>query len=184
MNTHKLFFQVVIIFTVSSVSAETATIVTDSSLYQRPSMQAGVIRYLEAGTAVDINSRLGSWKKISINDDLSGWVRSYQVRTGDFTTIKQEQGSGGFISGLASLSRKVSGLFSNNNKKDYSFQPTATIGIRGLSEEQIKNAKADLNELKKMESFRSNKKNTRKYARKGNLKAIKIRHMPKSGAEE
>lgn len=172
------------LFTISTASAETATIVTDSSLYQRPSIQASIVQQLEAGTQVDIESRLGGWKQISINDDTGGWVRSYQVRAGDFTDIKQEQKSGGFFSGLASLSRMASGLFSSSNKKGYSFQNTATIGVRGLSEEQIKNAKANLNELKKMESYRVNRRSTQKYARKGHLSAIKISHMPKSRAEK
>ena len=184
MDAGKLTFILIIYcLTISNVAAEAATVVSNSSLYQRPSIQSSIIQQIEAGTTANIDSRLGGWKQISVND-ISGWVRSYQVRAGNYSHIKQEKKSGGFFSGLASLSRKASGLFTSNNKKGYSFQNTATIGVRGLSEEQIKNAKADLNELKKMDTFRSSRKNTKKYAQQGHLKAIKVSHMPKSGAEQ
>ncbi|MCK5667383.1 MAG: hypothetical protein KAI17_28040 [Thiotrichaceae bacterium] len=184
MDSQKLALIIIIYcISISNVAAETATVVSDSSLYQRPAVQSSIVQQIKAGTTANIDSRLGGWKQISFND-ISGWVRSYQVRSGNYSYIKQEQNSGGFFSGLASLSRKASGLFTSNNKKGYSFQNTATIGVRGLSEEQIKNAKADLNELKKMETFRSSRKNSKKYAKQGHLKAIKVSHMPKSGAEK
>lgn len=110
-------------------------------------------------------------------------MRSYRVRSGSLSITEKQSASGGFFSGLASLSRKASGLFSRQ-RKDYSFQRTATIGVRGLSEEQIKNAKPDLDELKKMDSFRSNKEKNKLFVRQGNMKPIKISHMPKSGAEK
>ena len=185
MTSQKLIWKIVfILFCISSASAETATIVTDSSLYQRPSIQANVIQQLVAGTPANIDSRQGGWKQVSIDGGLSGWVRSYQVRAGSFISTEKEQESGGFFSALASLSRKASGLFSSSKKKGYSFQNTATIGVRGLSEEQIKNAKADLKQLKKMESYRTSKRKSQKYARQGHLSAIKVSHMPKSGAEK
>jgi len=168
----------------SQSNAQSATIITDTSLYQRPSLQSSVENLLKAGTPVTVLSRLGGWKQVSYPPNkASGWVRSYKVRTGTIIISEKEQQSGGFFSGLASLSRKASGLFSSD-KKGYSFQRTATIGVRGLSEEQIKNAKPDLEQLKKMESFRSNKKKAKKYAQKGQLKTRRINHMPKSGAEK
>lgn len=167
----------------SSGLAEKATVITDTALYQRPSIQSAIIQQLEAGTLVIIESRQGGWKKISLNTSHQGWVRGYRVRSGHLRVDQQQQESGGFFSSLASLSRKASGLFSSN-KKDYSFQRTATIGVRGLSEEQIKNASPDLRQLEKMETFRSNKSMARSYARQGKLVAAKINHMPKTRAEQ
>ncbi len=170
-------------FCASIVCAETATIVSTSSLYQRPTVQAPVVQHLTSGTSVDSLSRQGSWKQVTTPQGKTGWVRSYQVRSGNITTPDKKTESGGFFSGLANLSRKASGLFSSE-KKDYSFQHTATIGVRGLSEEQIKNAKPNLKELKKMESFRISKRGTKKYARNGKLSAVKLGHLPASEAEK
>lgn len=167
----------------SIAQAEKATIISNTALYQRPSIQSNIIRQLKAGTPVTTESRQGGWKKIAVDRSNQGWVRSYRVRTGTLKVSQKEQQSGGFFSGLASLSRKASGLFSSK-KKDYSFQRTATIGVRGLSEEQIKNARPNAIELEKMETFRSNKSIARNYARTGKLAAAKINHMPKTRAEQ
>lgn len=172
-----------LLFHASIVLAEKATVITDTAMYQRPSIQSTIVQQLQAGTPVRVDARSGGWKKISIDNSHQGWVRSYRVRSGTLKVSPQEQKSGGFFSSLASLSRKASGLFSSN-KKDYSFQRTATIGVRGLSEEQIKNAQPDIHELNKMETFRSNKSVAMKYARQGKLAAAKIKHMPKTQAEQ
>jgi hypothetical protein len=170
----------------SIAQAETATIIANTPLYQRPSVYSKTLSELYAGNRVDVTSRVGSWKKVTLDDQTVGWVRSYRVRSGiSSTTVVNEEpsDSGGFLSGLAQLSRKASGLFSSE-KKSYSFQRTATIGVRGLSEEQIKNAQPNLGELNKMETFRSSKKSARRFAKEGKLHAIKLAHMPASEVEQ
>jgi hypothetical protein len=164
--------------------AQSATIISDTALYQSPRVTSSKIAAsITAGTPVTIHSRLGGWKKISDVNGSEGWVRSYKVRSGAIVITEKEQNSNGFFSGLANLSRKASGLFSSE-KKDYSFQRTATIGVRGLSEEQIKNAKPDMKQLNKMESYSSNKKSAHHYARIGQLQAHTISHLPKSRSEK
>jgi hypothetical protein len=172
-----------LLFFVSATMADKATIVSDTELYQRPSVQSHVIQTLKAGTHVNTQSRQGSWKKILVGNAQTGWVRSYRVRSGTLKVSTEEQKSGGFFGGLASLSRKASGLFSSR-KKEYSFQNTATIGVRGLSEEQIKNARPDFNELGRMEAFRSSRSIAINYAKRAKLSAVKINHMPETEAEK
>ena len=166
----------------SAVNAEPATIISDTSLYQRPSYQAPVVAPLANGSQVELVARQGGWKQVK-TESSSGWVRAYQVRSGVVNTDQQETSSGGFFSGLAALSRKASGLFSSD-RKDYSFQRTATIGVRGLSEEELKNARPDFDQVKRMETYRSKSKPAKKFARKGGRKAIKLSHLPKSSAEK
>ncbi len=168
---------------IATSMAETATVVADTKLYQRPSIQSNIISSLQAGTQVEALTRQGGWKQIS-HANTSGWVRSYQLRSGIITieaTASDE--SGGFFSNLARLSRKASGLFSRE-KRDPKYKHTATIGVRGLSEQELKNAEPDYQQLKKLESFRSSRKRARKFAASGNLKAIKVSHMPKSKVEK
>ncbi len=174
---------VLLIFTALDAHAQTATIITQAQMYENPSDQSRVIKQLDTGTQVSEILRQGGWKKIEHDASITGWVRSHKVRQGSIVIQEQKKQSGGFFSSLASWSRKASGLFSSE-KKGYSFQRTATIGVRGLSEEQIKHAKPDYKQLDKMESFRSNNNSARLYAKAGNLKADKVPHMPKSGAEK
>lgn len=168
----------------TQVSAESATVVTDATLYRTPDIRAVKLKQLTSGTAVDFIKQVGSWKQISLlQEKNTGWVRSYQVRTGDITVTRETTESGGFFGALASLSRKASGLFSSE-RKDYSYQRTATIGVRGLSEEQIKNAQPDFAQLEKLESFREQKKVIQQFAASGQLQSRKLKHMPKSGREK
>ena len=54
----------------------------------------------------------------------------------------------------------------------------ATTGIRGLSEEDLKGAKYNEGELKKMESFTVTESEARKFAAEGNLTARKLEYLP------
>jgi len=182
--TH-FFISILLLFASLSANAATATLIADSSLHQNPSLQSSILATLQTGTKVETIKRSGGWKLIKTKTQLPkfGWVRSYKVRLGNITIVKHEKSSGGFFSGLASLSRKASGLFSSK-KKDYSFQTTATIGVRGLSEEEIKNAKPNLKQLSMLESFKTSKKIALSFSHKGYLKAVSFAHLPKSRAEK
>jgi hypothetical protein len=102
------------------------------------------------------------------------------VREGDYAAqavnTQEEEDSRGFLGGLASFSRKASGFFTQDNSATSS--GTATIGVRGLSEDEIKSAKADFRELKKMKKFASNRKRMSKFRANGSLKASKVAHIP------
>ena len=166
------------------VRAESATVVTDAALYRSPTVQGVQLKQLASGTVVDYVKQVGSWKQINLKQEkMTGWVRSYQVRTGEISVKTESSNSGGFFGALASLSRKASGLFSSD-RKEYSYQRTATIGVRGLSEEQIRNAQPDFGELAKLESFRENNKAIRQFAASGQLQSRNIKHLPKSKQEE
>ena len=168
----------------SVASAEPATVVTDATLYQTPSIRAVKLKQLASGTAVDFIKQVGSWKQVALAQGrTTGWVRSYQVRMGEISVERSSTESGGFFGALASLSRKASGLFSSD-RKEYSYQRTATIGVRGLSEEQIRNAQPDYAELEKLESFRENKKIIQQFASSGHLQTRKVNHLPRSNREK
>ena len=137
------------------------------------------IGQIPAGSKVSIFSRKGGWKEIfSEEKALIGWVRSYQVREGDFTpsaTVETKADSRGFLSGLASFSRKASGFFSSDSSSTSS--GTATIGIRGLSEAEIKSAVADFEELEKMRGFGSNRSRMSNFTSQGQLRSQTVKHI-------
>ena len=134
-------------------SAGDGVIVRLAKVYPEASSRKKSIAKIAAGTTVNVFTRKGGWKEIyAEKQGITGWVRSYQVREGLYNTpeIKQEAepDSRGFLSGLASFSRKASGFF-GGGKTSSGSASTATIGVRGLSEEEIKGAKPDLVELEK-----------------------------------
>ncbi len=141
------------------------------------------IGQISAGSTVSVFSRKGGWKEIfSEKKNIIGWVRSYQVREGlSRPAVKQEaeSDSRGFLAGLASFSRKASGFFGGGNKSADGNTHTATIGVRGLSEEEIKAARPDSAELKKMQGFGSNQSRMKSFVNAGDLSAQKIKHLKK-----
>lgn len=155
-------------------------IVRQSSVHADTSSTSARVGVLNAGSRVSIFGRKGGWKEIfSEEKSIIGWVRSYQVREGAFTEqAKQEtqEDSRGFLSGLASFSRKASRFFGSGGNSSSS-SGTATIGVRGLSEAEIKSAQPDLEELAKMQQYASNKKRLKKFQLNGQLSSNDVAHI-------
>ncbi|MCP4186801.1 MAG: hypothetical protein GY763_04265 [Gammaproteobacteria bacterium] len=164
-------------------AASDAIIVRLAKVYPQASSLGKPIGQITAGTTVSVFTRKGGWKEIYSEQPLiTGWVRSYQVREGlsNKSEIKMEakSDSRGFLAGLASFSRKASGFFGGGQSSAGS-AGTATIGVRGLSEEEIKNAKPDLQELEKMQGFGSDQSRMAAFVSAGELSAQKIKHLKK-----
>lgn len=160
-------------------AGEDAIIVRQAVVYTKASSTSAKIGRIDAGSRVSVFSREGGWKEIfSEEKEILGWVRSYQVREGNYAPVVKTENSSdsrGFLAGLASFSRKASRFFSSDNRSTSS--GTATIGVRGLSEAEIKSAMPDPEELEKMERFASSSKRVADFASRGGLKAHKVPHI-------
>ena len=113
---------------------------------------------LTAGTAVVIEKRQGGW--LLLSSPKKGWVRMLSVRRGGAAGVK--------ASGVVAL---ASGRAGTGNV-------VSSTGVRGLNEEQLKNARFDEKELKLAESYSANKKDAGKFADKAKLKARKLDYLP------
>ncbi len=178
----KRYLQIVVICLIATVSAsasEDAVVVREAVVFSKASSASERIAEIAAGTRVNVFSRKGGWKEIfSEEQAIIGWVRGYQVREGNYgveTSSHSKSDSRGFLAGLASLSRRASGFFKSNSNSTSS--GTATIGVRGLSEEEIRSAQADFVELEKMKGFASNGSRASAFANKGKLKAKKVAYI-------
>lgn len=164
-------------------AADEGVIVRLAKVFPDANSRGKVVGQISAGSTVSVFSRKGGWKEIfSDKQNITGWVRSYQVREGlKKPEIKQESESDsrGFLAGLASFSRKASGFFGGANNSSGGSTRTATIGVRGLSEEEIKAAKPDLAELLKLQGFGSGQSRMKSFVRTGKLAALKVKHLKK-----
>ncbi len=154
-------------------------VVRTAAVHAQASHGSKRIGQVAAGTTVSIFSRQGGWKEIFSEDNsIVGWVRSYQVRETTAAapvSAEPESDSRGFLAGLASFSRKASSFFKSG--KDSTSSGTATIGVRGLSEQEINSAQADFAEFEKMQRFASSTKRAGSFAKQGGLSAIKVPHI-------
>lgn len=161
-------------------AADEGVIIRLAKVYPEANSHGTPVGQISAGIMVSVFSRKGGWKEIfSEKQSIIGWVRSYKVREGlSKPEIKQEaeSDSRGFLAGLASFSRKASGFFGGGGSSGGSSR-TATIGVRGLSETEIKNAKPDLAELEKLQGFGSSKSRMKSFVGAGDLSALKVNHL-------
>lgn len=178
----KLFPSIVVlsILLVAPLQAnQDGIVVRSAAVHAQASLGSKRIGQLTAGTEVSIDTRRGGWKKIASREQaVSGWVRSYQVReasAASTVTVEPESDSRGFLAGLASFSRKASSFFKSD--KSNTSSGSATIGVRGLSEDEIKAAQADFAEFEKMKLFASSKKRAGGFAKQGGLSSIKVPHI-------
>lgn len=162
--------------------ADNGVIVRTAALKQNASFFSKTLKELPPGVSVKLEKRNGGWRQVSVLPDvkITGWVRSYQVR-GDIDAeqapLIQNKESGGVLSGLSNLSRRASGLFGRREMENNS-DLVATIGVRGLSEEDLKNARPDPEELAKLDGYAADTPAAKQFAAAGGLKSRKIKPLP------
>jgi len=145
---------------------ETGTTRTAVDLMATPYRDAKPAGQLPANTTVDILERRGGWLRISAKGK-SGWARLHQVRSGEGP---QAQKSG---EGLAIL--KNVGQTGRSGSQGI----VATTGIRGMSAEELKNAKPDPAAVKQVDGYSVTVGQAREYARAAGLKETSVPALPK-----
>lgn len=157
-------------------------IVRAAALKQSPSFNSKTLRELPPGARVRLEKRNGGWQQVNILPEMTikGWVRSYQVRddieAGQDPLIQNKE-TGGVLSGLSNLSRRTSGLF-GRREMEKNDGLVATIGVRGLSEEDLKNARPNPEELAKLDGYAAQTSAAEQFAARGGLKSRKIKSLP------
>ncbi len=137
----------------SAVGAEGGSARRASELKQSPFRDAATIGTLASGDKVDILKKQGGWYMVKSGRS-NGWVHMLSIQ-------RRQPRKGGDVAGLAAL---VSGRAGTG-------RVVSTTGIRGLSEEELKLAKYDADELRKLEAYAVTRVDAQNFARQGRLKA-------------
>lgn len=132
---------------------QSGQLVTDAELKSQPAPKAPTLLALKQGQTLTIKERRGGWYAADV-DTTGGWVRMLHVRMiGDIDTPSSTTAKH-----LTAVRRGDS---------------TIATGIRGLSEQQLKHAKENLLELKRLERWLANDKEAAQFAKEGRLPATK-----------
>ena len=143
------------------LAAESGTALKAAEIRVEPYSDAKVLATLAAGDKVDILKKEGGWLRVKSTKG-SGWVRMLNIGKG---SARKGSGDAAGILGLAS-GRAGTG------------KVVATTGIRGLSEEDLKSAKFNADELKLAESFATTRDQAQTFATQGQLTAQKFDYLP------
>ena len=145
----------------TTLAGEVGTALKADDIKAEPFRDAKTVGSLTAGDNVEILQKQGGWFQVESAKG-SGWVRMLSIRRGE-----ARKGSGD-VSGVLGLASGRAGTGS----------VVATTGIRGLSEEELKVAKYNEVELRKVESFAVTEADARRFAAEGKLVARKVGYLP------
>jgi hypothetical protein len=150
-----------LVFTGTALAGEAGTALKADDIKAEPFRDAKTVGSLATGDRVEILKKEGGWFQVKSAKG-SGWVRMLSVRRGEARKGGDDAaGVLGLASGRAGTGTVV-----------------ATTGVRGLNEEELKAAKYNEAEVKKVESFTTSQGEARKFAAEGKLTARKVEYLP------
>lgn len=133
----------------------------DLELRAEPASGSPVTAKVAKGDRFEILREQKAWSQVK-SGEVTGWTLSFYVMKGDPPA-------------QVSTRRRLGELFSLGT--DRSTHTTATIGVRGLDEEQLKSAQFNEPELKRMESFSQPRAEGDAFARRGQLTPQKVDYL-------
>jgi hypothetical protein len=133
-----------------------------TDLKEQGSDQARTLAGLKENTEVKVLQRAGGWTRVEAGGQ-AGWVKVFHLRFP--ATAATESSGGGFLSGLSSA------IGGRPRTQQAGIQ---TVGVRGLSPEELKNASPDAEALKRMQSYAADKRAAERFAREGKLAEVKV----------
>jgi uncharacterized protein YgiM (DUF1202 family) len=142
-----------------SLAAEAGSALKNDNMRYEPYADAKVTGSFSRGESLQILKKQGAWLQVKTRKNI-GWVRLLSVKRGATGTTNQTSGILAAASGRAGTGQVVS-----------------TTGIRGLSEEELKAAKFNETEVKKLESYTSSADQGRKFASAGGLKSVAFSNL-------
>lgn len=137
-----------------------------TELKDRPAADAKTLAPLAAEAKVRVLGREGAWTQVEV-EGRQGWVRSFHLR---FSATVATQSSGNALGGLAAMV----GI----GRKGPETAKSASLGIRGLTPEDFRNASPDPAALARMQSFRADKAEAERFAQQARLSAVRIAYPP------
>ncbi len=151
--------------------AESALTVRATDLQALAQSDAATLASLPENTKVDVLRRVGAWDEVKTSAGQTGWVRMLNLRFDVNNTSKGNSASGSL--------NALSGLLSTGRTSNTA---TVTTGVRGLTEEDLKNAQANPAELEKMQRFATDKAAAERFAQRTKLSVAKMEYLPESAA--
>jgi len=168
MKTSLIPAAVLLLCTASaSAWAAPGTVLRNEKLYSKPSASASVAANVAKGASVNILAKQGGWLRVTAGKS-TGWIRLLSVRAG----------AGGV--GGAGLGDVVGAA---TTKSDPS-RVVAVAGLRGLNEEDLKQAKFNADELARLDAVSVTAAQARSFASQADLAAVKVPALPKPEPEQ
>ena len=150
--------------TATATKTASGTLLKESEVKEKPFIDAKTLVKLPKQTRVTILERNGGWFRVQ-SAKKSGWVRMLNVKV---TEGAQNLGSGTVLTQAATL---ATGRAGTGNV-------VSTSGLRGLSEEELRNAKPDYAQFDKLNSYGVDATAASNYAKSNGLGSRSVQYLP------
>jgi hypothetical protein len=145
----------------SSAFAAPGTVLRNDKLYSQPSATSRVAASVPKGASVEILAKQGGWLRVSSGKS-TGWIRLLSVRAG-------AGGLGG--TGLGDV------VGAATTRSDPS-RVVAVAGLRGLNDEDLKQARFNGEELSKLNVWQATPAQARSFAAESGLTTANVAALP------
>lgn len=129
-----------------------------------PASDAATVAPVAQDTPVKVVGRQSGWTQVQAGDQ-SGWVRAFHLRFQSTVSESREVSGGGLLGGIFGGSKRQAP------------KGTSTVGIRGLSTEELQGAAPNPEALAKLQGLRSDAPSAQRFAADGKLLAVKIDYV-------
>lgn len=142
-----------------------------ASMRADPRDGAAALQQLDKGAAVNVLSRDGGWYRVEY-DGKRGWMRLYWVRTGGATVARAV---GQPLHGISDTLAAV-------RARSMQSQIHATIGLRGMSEEDLRAAHYDAAQIAKLDGFAVKAADASAFAASGPVRSRNVAELQTGGS--
>jgi hypothetical protein len=151
----------------AAVSSAPGTVLRAEKLYSEPASTSKVTASVAKGASVEILGKQAGWLRVRAGSQ-SGWIRLLSVRAG----------AGGL--GGAGVGDVVGAATTRSDPT----RVVAVAGLRGLDDEDLKQATFNAEELARMEALTVSVAQARSFASQSGLAAVNVPSLPKPQAQQ
>jgi hypothetical protein len=143
-----------------AAAAQQVTLERDSPLYTEPRLESAPVAQLKQGATGDVVGKQGGWLNLKTPAG-TGWLFSFNVR---FPSQKVDAGD---------TSPGIGRVFGPRRSSSV----TSSIGVRGLEEEDLKQATFDAGQMKLLERYATTREAAAQEARGAGLAPAKVDYL-------
>lgn len=166
---HHLLLLGLLLLPLGALAGDPGQSLIAADLKQEPFADAKTVASLPVGSVLDVVKRQGGWMQVKAADGSEGWLKMTSIKLGTGTAAKGESGLGSLLNVARSGRSGNTGV-------------TVATGVRGLSAEELKNAKPAPDAVKKLDGFPNGKREAESFAGGAKLQSQKIEYLGMSQA--
>jgi hypothetical protein len=144
------------------VAAQKVTLERDSTLYGEPRLESTQVAQLRQGATGEVIAKQGAWLNLKTAAG-TGWLFSFNVRFQSDSAEGSSSGSGSALGRVFGPRQRVS--------------VTSTIGVRGIEEEDLKQATFDAEQIKLLDKYAATKEAAEKGALGAGLSRVSVDYL-------